>query len=162
MATVIVVVDRVELDTQISGTFNAADVPNTVPVGSTAELDRLIKNDTRKILITTIFKFAELPPETVNPRQNIIVLVDEAHRTQEGNLGMKMRGTLPNAFFFGLTGTPINKADRNTFWTFGAEEDTGGCHEPLHAARRHPRRGNAAAALRGAVDRAARRSDGWN
>lgn len=124
--TVIVVVDRVELDTQISGTFNAADVPNTVPVGSTAELDRLIKNDTRKILITTIFKFAELPKETVNPRQNIIVLVDEAHRTQEGNLGVKMRGTLPNAFFFGLTGTPINKADRNTFFTFGADEDSGG------------------------------------
>lgn len=124
--TVIVVVDRVELDTQISGTFNAADVPNTVPVASTAELERLIRNDTRKILITTIFKFADLPKELVNQRSNIIVLVDEAHRTQEGNLGVKMRGTLPNAFFFGLTGTPINKADRNTFWTFGAEEDTGG------------------------------------
>lgn len=124
--TVIVVVDRVELDTQISGTFNAADVPNTVPVGSTAELERLISNDTRKILITTIFKFAELPKELVNKRSNIIVLVDEAHRTQEGNLGVKMRGTLPNAFFFGLTGTPINKADKNTFWTFGADEDTGG------------------------------------
>src|SRR5262249_25657407 len=122
--TVIVVVDRVELDTQISGTFNAADVPNTVPVASTAELGKLIKNDTRKILITTIFKFADLPKELVNQRSNIIVLVDEAHRTQEGNLGVKMRGTLPKAFFFGLTGTPINKADRNTFWTFGAEEDT--------------------------------------
>jgi type I restriction enzyme R subunit len=124
--TVIVVVDRVELDTQISGTFNAADVPNTVPVETTAELDRLLKNDTRKILITTIFKFADLPKATVNARSNIILLVDEAHRTQEGNLGVKMRGTLPNAFFFGLTGTPINKAERNTFWTFGAEEDTGG------------------------------------
>jgi type I restriction enzyme, R subunit len=124
--TVIVVVDRVELDTQISGTFNAADVPNTVPVANTAELARLIKNDTRKILITTIFKFADLPKELVNSRSNIIVLVDEAHRTQEGNLGVKMRGTLPHAFFFGLTGTPINKADRNTFWTFGAEEDAGG------------------------------------
>ena len=124
--TVIVVVDRVELDTQISVTFNAADVPNTVPVESTAELERLIKNDTRKILITTIFKFAELPKELVNKRSNIIVLVDEAHRTQEGNLGVKMRGTLPNAFFFGLTGTPINKADRNTFFTFGADEDAGG------------------------------------
>jgi type I restriction enzyme R subunit len=124
--TVFVVVDRVELDTQISGTFNAADVPNTVPVESTAELERLIRNDTRKILITTIYKFADLPPDLVNKRGNIIVLVDEAHRTQEGNLGVKMRGTLPNAFFFGLTGTPINKSDRNTFFTFGADEDTGG------------------------------------
>ena len=54
------------------------------------------------------------------------MLVDEAHRTQEGDLGSKMRYALPNAFLFGLTGTPINKRDRNTFWAFGAEEDQGG------------------------------------
>ena len=53
-------------------------------------------------------------------------MVDEAHRTQEGNLGEKMRQALPNAFFFGLTGTPINRADRNTFYTFGATEDKSG------------------------------------
>ena len=51
---------------------------------------------------------------------------DEAHRTQEGDLGAKMRMALPNAFFFGLTGTPINKLDRNTFATFGATEDRSG------------------------------------
>ena len=124
--TVFVVVDRVDLDTQISGTFNAADVPNTVPVATGADLEKAIVADTRKILITTIFKFAELPPTCQNPRDNVIVLVDEAHRTQEGDLGRKMRMALPNAFFFGLTGTPINKTDRNTFFTFGAEEDTGG------------------------------------
>jgi type I restriction enzyme R subunit len=42
-------------------------------------------------------------------------MVDEAHRTQEGDLGRKMRSGLPNAFLFGLTGTSINKADKNTF-----------------------------------------------
>ena len=42
-------------------------------------------------------------------------MVDEAHRTQEGDLGRKMREALPNAFLFGLTGTPINRRDRNTF-----------------------------------------------
>ena len=52
-----------------------------------------------------------------------VVLVDEAHRSQEGDLGRKMRRALPNAFLFGLTGTPINRADRNTFFAFGAEED---------------------------------------
>jgi type I restriction enzyme R subunit len=62
----------------------------------------------------------------MNTRENIIVMVDEAHRTQEGDLGRKMRAALPNAFLFGLTGTPINKADKNTFWAFGAEEDEGG------------------------------------
>ncbi|ELT7344189.1 type I restriction endonuclease subunit R, partial [Pseudomonas aeruginosa] len=62
----------------------------------------------------------------LNERSNIIALVDEAHRTQEGDLGRKMREALPNAFLFGLTGTPINRADRNTFYAFGAEEDEKG------------------------------------
>jgi type I restriction enzyme R subunit len=62
----------------------------------------------------------------MNTRDNIIVLVDEAHRTQEGDLGRTMRAALPNAFLFGLTGTPVNKADKNTFWAFGSEEDAGG------------------------------------
>ena len=53
-------------------------------------------------------------------------MVDEAHRTQEGDFGRRMRTALPNAFLFGLTGTPINKADKNTFWAFGAAQDTGG------------------------------------
>jgi len=52
-----------------------------------------------------------------------LFLSDEAHRTQEGDLGRKMREALPNAFLFGLTGTPINKRDRNTFFAFGAPED---------------------------------------
>ena len=62
----------------------------------------------------------------LNDRKNIIVMVDEAHRTQEGDLGRKMREALPNAFLFGLTGTPINKTDRNTFWAFGADECSDG------------------------------------
>jgi type I restriction enzyme R subunit len=73
----------------------------------------------RKILITTIFKFGEVEGE-LNARDNIILMVDEAHRTQEGIWAKKMRKALPNAFFFGLTGTPINKLDKNTFRTFGS------------------------------------------
>jgi len=123
--TVIVVVDRVDLNSQISATFNASNVPNTVIVESREELQKLLQQDTRKIIITTIYKFAEAEG-VLNPRDNIIVLVDEAHRTQEGDLGKKMRESLPNAFLFGLTGTPINKRDRNTFWAFGATEDKNG------------------------------------
>jgi type I restriction enzyme, R subunit len=63
---------------------------------------------------------------TLSTRHNIVVMVDEAHRTQEGDLGRRMRAALPNAFLFGLTGTPINRADRNTFYAFGAEEDSAG------------------------------------
>jgi type I restriction enzyme R subunit len=123
--TVMIVVDRVDLDTQISSTFYAADTPNLVKADSRAELQRLLTRDTRKIIITTIFKFAEAGG-VLNDRSNIIAMVDEAHRTQEGDLGRKMREALPNAFLFGLTGTPINRADRNTFYAFGAEEDKAG------------------------------------
>jgi type I restriction enzyme R subunit len=122
---VLIVVDRIDLDTQITATFNAADVPNMVGVGDRKELQRLLAQDVRKVLITTIHKFGEAGG-VLNDRKNIIVLVDEAHRTQEGDLGRKMREALPNAFLFGLTGTPINRADRNTFWAFGAEEDSAG------------------------------------
>ncbi len=123
--TVIVLVDRIDLDTQISGTFNAADIPNVETTDSISDLQRLLERDTRKIIISTIYKFKDAKPE-MNIRENIIVLVDEAHRTQEGNLGRQMRAALPNAFLFGLTGTPINKADKNTFWAFGSDEDEGG------------------------------------
>jgi type I restriction enzyme R subunit len=123
--TVIVLVDRTDLDTQITGTFNAADVPNVETTDSIAELQTMLERDTRKIIITTIFKFRDAKPN-MNTRENIIVLVDEAHRTQEKDLGRQMRAALPNAFLFGLTGTPVNKADKNTFWAFGAAEDQGG------------------------------------
>ena len=119
------VVDRIDLDTQITATFNASDVPNMVGVATRQELQTLLGQDVRKVLITTIHKFGEAGGK-LNERSNIIVMVDEAHRTQEGDLGRKMREALPNAFLFGLTGTPINRADRNTYWAFGADEDTKG------------------------------------
>ena len=123
--TVIIVVDRIDLDTQITATFNAADVPNTVAAHTRSELQQLLNRDARKVIITTIHKFGEASG-ILNDRENVIVLVDEAHRTQEGDLGRKMRDALPNAFLFGLTGTPINTRDRNTFYAFGAPDDPGG------------------------------------
>lgn len=123
--TVVVLVDRTDLDTQISGTFNAADIPNVETTDNIKELQNLLERDTRKIIISMIHKFRDAKPN-MNTRENIVVLVDEAHRTQEGDLGRQMRAALPNAFLFGLTGTPVNKADKNTFWAFGAEEDEAG------------------------------------
>lgn len=123
--TVIIVNDRIDLSGQIFGTFCMADVPNLVPADTCAELTRLLKTDSRKVIITKIFEFAKVT-EPLNYRDNIILMVDEAHRTQEGDLGVRMREALPNAFFFGLTGTPINKLDKNTFATFGATEDRTG------------------------------------
>jgi type I restriction enzyme R subunit len=123
--TVMIVVDRIDLDTQITATFNTAEVPNMQTTDSIKELHDLLEKDSRKIIITMIHKFKESYPN-MNARKNIIVMVDEAHRTQEGDLGRKMRAALPNAFLFGLTGTPINKAEKNTFWAFGAEQDAAG------------------------------------
>lgn len=128
--TVVVVVDRVDLDSQINSVFNNAAVKNVTPVKSCKALAQELKQDSRQILITTVFKFDEVEidehqTDGLNPRDNIIVLVDEAHRTQEGSLGEKMRWALPNAFFFGLTGTPISGLERNTFKLFGAPNDPG-------------------------------------
>lgn len=123
--TVVIVDDRIDLETQITATFNASDIPNLQSASSKEELISFFTGDMRKILITTIFKFGEVDG-VLNQRDNIILMVDEAHRTQEGNLGEKMRTALPNAFFFGLTGTPINRTDKNTFYTFGATEDKSG------------------------------------
>ena len=123
--TVLIVVDRIDLDTQITGTFTGADIPNLEKADTREKLQQLLAQDVRKIIITTIFKFGEASG-ALNTRSNIIALVDEAHRTQEGDLGRKMREALPNAFLFGLTGTPINRADRNTFYAFGADEDEKG------------------------------------
>ncbi len=123
--TILIVVDRIDLDTQITGTFNASDVPGLVSTDSRAELVELLSVGARKIIITTIHKFGEAPG-VLDARDNIIVMVDEAHRTQEGDYGRKMREALPNAYLFGLTGTPINRRDRNTFKWFGSEDDEGG------------------------------------
>ena len=123
--TVMIVVDRIDLDTQIASTFYAADAPNLVKAETRTDLESMLAQDIRKIIITTIFKFGEAEG-VLNDRDNIILLVDEAHRTQEGDLGRKMRDALPNAFMFGLTGTPIKRSDRNTFYAFGSEEDENG------------------------------------
>ena len=123
--TVVIVDDRIDLEDQITGDFTRAEIPNLASAGSKEELEQFFEQGQRKILITTIFKFGDVD-HMLSDRDNIIIMVDEAHRTQEKDLGRKMRQALPNAFFFGLTGTPINKREHNTFNTFGADEDANG------------------------------------
>lgn len=123
--TVVIVDDRIDLETQITGDFNAADIPNLQSLSTKEDLMNFFEQDMRKIAITTIYRFGDVE-KALNMRDNIILMVDEAHRTQEGDYGEKMRVALPNAFFFGLTGTPINRLDKNTFKTFGAIEDKSG------------------------------------
>lgn len=123
--TVLIVDDRLDLESQITAQFHSSDVGNLESASTREQLMTMLRQDIRKIIITTIFRFQEVTGE-LSLRDNIIVMVDECHRTQEGDLGIKMRTALPNAFFFGLTGTPINRIDKNTFATFGAMEDRSG------------------------------------
>ena len=90
--------DRLDLETQITATFNASDIPNLQSLATKQELIDFFEQDMRKIAITTIFRFGDVD-SVPNQRDNIILMVDEAHRTQEGNPGEKMRLALPNAFF---------------------------------------------------------------
>ncbi len=123
--TVVIVDDRVDLEDQITGDFTRAEIPNLFSATSKEKLLEFFQGDQRKIMITTIFKFGDVEG-VLSDRSNIIIMVDEAHRTQERDLGTKMRNALPNAFFFGLTGTPINKRETNTFATFGTDVDESG------------------------------------
>jgi len=95
--TIVIVDDRIDLEDQITGDFTRAEIPNVVNAPTKDDLEKFFEQDQRKILITTIFKFGDVEAGRVlNRRQNIIVMVDEAHRTQEKDLGMKMRQALPS------------------------------------------------------------------
>lgn len=121
--TVLIVLDRIDLVEQTVRQFQTAGLPRLRVAGTKADLRKLLAEDQRGIIVTTIFRFEDAG--FLNGRDNIVVLVDEAHRTQEGRLGADMREAIPNAQFFGLTGTPISDADRNTFKLFGEADDPG-------------------------------------
>ncbi len=122
--TIVVVLDRLELIQQTEAEFRSVGISSLKSAETKEELRQLLKNDARGVIITTIFRFAEAG--LLNDRSNIVVMVDEAHRTQEGRLGLDMREALPNAKFIGLTGTPIATDDRNTFAMFGDLDDPNG------------------------------------
>jgi len=118
---VFVLVDRIDLDNQIYDSFINAGGKNVIRVTSRRDLEQKITNDERGIFISTIEKFNELPLHLENPHENIIVLSDEAHRSNEGVAGIKLRDSMKKAFFFGFTGTPIDKTTLNTHRNFGQE-----------------------------------------
>ena len=122
--TILVVVDRVELEGQIRDNFIAFGFPNVRVAESKQDLRELLSSDYRGLIITLIHKFHGMP-KGINSKSNIIVLIDEAHRSQEGDLGIYMRSALPNAKYFGFTGTPIDRGiiGQGTFSNFGYPPD---------------------------------------
>lgn len=124
--TVFIVVDRTDLKTQISDDFEDCDYPNVAKAMGVEDLKAKIRTDRRETVITTIQCFQRMNDLAANPRENIILLIDEAHRSQKGEgagFAMTMRAKLPNARRFGLTGTPIDRTMVNTHRDFGPVTD---------------------------------------
>ncbi len=122
--TFLIVTDRNELDTQIYGTFSGIGAVPQVKAGSRDSLKansgkhlKELLSSEHRYLFTLIHKFNF--EEEITKRDNIIVISDEAHRTQGGNLAMNLRNALPNASFIGFTGTPLFKDDEITKRIFG-------------------------------------------
>jgi len=122
--TFLIVTDRNELDTQIYGTFSGVGAVPQVKAGAKDSLKansgkhlRELLSSEHRYLFTLIHKFNF--EEEITQRDNIVVISDEAHRTQGGQLAMNLRNALPNASFIGFTGTPLFKDDEITKRIFG-------------------------------------------
>jgi len=121
--TVLVVVDRRDLKTQLSDDFDACDYPNVEKALGVADLKRKLRADWRGTLVTTIQAFQRMGDLAPVTRDNVISMVDEAHRSQKGDgkesFAMTMRVKLENGFRFGFTGTPVDRTLQNTHRDFG-------------------------------------------
>jgi type I restriction enzyme, R subunit len=111
-ATIVLVVDRTELEGQLKGwvekllgEMQQQDIP-VWRAGTKSEVQDLLKSDKRGLIISMIHKFEGIDKDT-NRRDNIFVFIDEAHRSVAKDLGTYMMAAVPNATMIGFTGTPI-------------------------------------------------------
>lgn len=119
--TFVVVTDRVELDDQIAKTFKACGaVSETESDQCHAQSGRQLRQllgENHRYVFTLIHKFQT--PELLCDRSDVIVLTDEAHRSQYDQLALNMRAALPNALFLAFTGTPLIAGEERTREVFG-------------------------------------------
>ena len=110
--TFVVVTDRSELDDQIASTYTNCGRANakTDQAQNGAALRKMLRDDNRAYVFTLIQKYRESVTEPYSDRSDIIVISDEAHRSQYGRLALNMRKGLPSAKFIGFTGTPLIEA----------------------------------------------------
>jgi type I restriction enzyme, R subunit len=151
-STIVVVTDRDDLDKQIYRTFLRTLHKYTEPIRAKTikHLKELLSNPKAQIITTLIQKFQTedevqdledknlLKPltykekfEVLTTKSNVIVLADEAHRSQYKIMAKNMRDALPNAAFIGFTGTPIDKKDKSTSRTFGTYIDKYFLHQAV-------------------------------
>ena len=131
--TFVILTDRKDLDEQLGDFFEVAGFPYPKPKTAILEADSI--TDLReklavpagKIIFTTIQKFQTTPDEKegmakyplISDRRNIIIIADEAHRSQYKTMAQNLQRALPNALKIGFTGTPIEKDDKSTTYVFG-------------------------------------------
>jgi type I restriction enzyme, R subunit len=123
--TFLILTDRDDLDKQIYSTFAGCGVVDNdsdpCRAGSGAELKSMLSDAHKGYVFSLIQKFNQpvTPDDPYSNRDDIIVITDEAHRTQYGQLALNMRNALPNASYIGFTGTPLFKGDEITRRIFG-------------------------------------------
>ncbi|GIV04283.1 MAG: type I deoxyribonuclease HsdR [Fimbriimonadales bacterium] len=121
--TVLMLVDRNELEQQLFTNLEAVGFGHAEVAASKRHLQELLRADRRGLIVSTIQKFEGMPAN-ICTRTNVFVLVDEAHRTTGADLGNYLMGALPNATYVGFTGTPIDRTayGKGTFKVFGVDD----------------------------------------
>jgi len=117
--TFVFLTDRNDLDNQLYKTFLRTGYPMAKQAESMKDLKDRLKTAAGELIFTTIQKFGGENYKTLSNRENIIVIADEAHRSQYAKLAGNARNALPNASFMGITGTPISLQNRDTRLVFG-------------------------------------------
>lgn len=123
---VLIIVDRDNLNEQMKKDLYNVGFPNFVVARTIRHLENLLKEDASRTILTTIQKFQDVNARVED--DNFVILSDEAHRFLEKKMGSMLKATLPNAYHFGFTGTPVKERDRDTFKHFMSS----GENKPLH------------------------------
>ena len=124
--TVLMVVDRNELESQLFRNITGYGITTLKVAQSKDDLEAIVASDYRGLIVSMIHKF-DKRPANLNTRESVIVLIDEAHRTTGGDFGNYLMAALPNATYIGFTGTPIDKLSKGegTFKVFGVDDTQG-------------------------------------
>ncbi len=124
--TVLMLIDRNELEGQLLKNVDAYGIKTVRVADSKKELQEILGADYRGLVVSMIHKFDDIPAN-INTRESVVILVDEAHRTTGGDLGNYLMGALPNATYIGFTGTPVDRLSRGqgTFKVFGSDDEQG-------------------------------------
>ena len=124
--TVLMVVDRNELESQLFRNITGYGITTPKVAQSKNDLEEILASDYRGLIVSMIHKF-DRKPVNLNTRESMVVLIDEAHRTTGGNFGNYLMAALPNATYIGFTGTPIDRLSKGegTFKVFGIDDEQG-------------------------------------